>query len=129
MDLGGERMSSGRAPIASLTRLHRLADGELRLLGAHSSVTGAMTRIELGGQRILVDCGVPQGAEAFEWQFDEAALDVDAVLLTHAHHDHVGSLPALIEKGYAGPVYGTPATIEIARVVLEDGLSLSGYGR
>ena len=88
-----------------------------------------MTRIELGGRRVLVDCGVAQGAEAFEWQLDEAALDVDAALLTHAHHDHVGSLPTLIDKGYAGPIYATPATIEIAKVVLEDGLALQGFGR
>ena len=129
MNLGAQRTESGRIPISSLTRQHPLQDGELLLLGAHASVTGAMTRIETGQRRILVDCGIPQGAEAFEWQLDDAALDVDAVVLTHGHHDHVGSLPTLIERGYAGPIYGTPATLALARLVLEDGLELQGMGR
>lgn len=124
MNLGAEHTGAARAPIASLTREHRLEDGQLQLLGAHASVTGAMTRIEMGGSRVLVDCGIALGAEAFDWELDPLALEVDAILLTHAHHDHLGSLPALIERGFAGPVYGTPATLEIAKVVLEDGLAL-----
>jgi metallo-beta-lactamase family protein len=128
MDLGAAHTASGRTPIVSLTREHRLEDGQLVLLGAHASVTGAMTRVEMGGRRVLVDCGVAQGSEAFDWQLDAAALDVDAVLLTHGHHDHVGSLPEMIERGYRGPIYGTPATLEIAKIVLEDGLALQGHG-
>src|SRR5687768_3313803 len=104
-------------PVLALTRSHRLPDGELTLLGAHASVTGAMTRVELGGRRLLIDCGRPQGAEAFEWELDRAALEVDAVLLTHAHLDHIGSLPDMLERGFAGPIYGTPATLAIAKAV------------
>jgi metallo-beta-lactamase family protein len=129
MDLGTHLTAGHRTPIWSLTRQHQLEDGELTLLGAHASVTGAMTRIELGNQRVLVDCGVPQGLSAEDWRFDEAALDVGAVFLTHAHNDHIGSLPTLIEGGYAGPIYGTPATLEVALLVLEDGLTQQGMSR
>lgn len=115
-----------RVEIVALTRRHRLADGEVTLLGAHASVTGAMTRVELGQQRLLVDCGRPEGAEAFEWELEEAALDVDGLVLTHAHLDHIGALPALLDKGFAGPIYGTPATLAIAQLVLGDALGLEG---
>jgi len=60
------------------TEVHRLPDGQLRLLGASRSVTGAMTRIETGGAALLIDCGVAQGAEARGWFFPDAARDVDA---------------------------------------------------
>jgi metallo-beta-lactamase family protein len=115
-----------RVDIAALTRRHRLADGELTLLGAHASVTGAMTRVELGQQRLLVDCGRPEGAEAFEWELDPAALDVDAVVLTHAHLDHIGALPALLDKEFSGPIFATPATLAIAQLALGDALGLEG---
>jgi metallo-beta-lactamase family protein len=108
------------------TDRHPLPDGEVRLLGAVHDVTGAMTRIETGGARLLVDCGIAQGAEARRWSFPEAARDVDAVLLTHGHQDHVGSLPALLEGGYDRPVLATKATFEIASIVLRDGLVLEG---
>jgi metallo-beta-lactamase family protein len=126
MSVGAHSAAFDRVPISCLVREHALADGEVRLLGAHSSVTGAMTRVELGGRRILVDCGVPQGAEALDWGFDEAALEVDAVLLTHAHNDHVGNIPTLVERGYTGPIYGTPATLEVTKAVLEEGLGQQG---
>jgi metallo-beta-lactamase family protein len=114
-----------RVEIVALTRRHRLEDGELNLLGAHESVTGAMTRVELGQERLLIDCGLPQGAEAVEWELEPSALDVDAVVLTHAHLDHLGALPELLERGFAGPIYGTPTTLAIARLVLGDALGLS----
>lgn len=103
-----------------------LPDGEVRLLGAHRSVTGAMTVVEAGGARLLVDCGVPQGRERNGWRFPDAALEADAVVLTHGHNDHVGSLPEVWRRGWNGPVIGTPATLEIARIVLDDGMRLSG---
>ena len=89
-------------------------------------MTGAMTRVETGGAALLVDCGVAQGREAEHWTFPEAARDVDAVLLTHGHNDHVGSLPVLLDGGFDRPILGTRATLEIAEIVLRDGLRLSG---
>ena len=73
---------------------------------------------------MLVDCGVAQGREARSWSLPEEAHGADAIILTHAHNDHVGSLPDVIERGYDGPIFGTRATLEIARIVLDDGLSL-----
>jgi metallo-beta-lactamase family protein len=112
--------------ITALTPDHPLPDGELQLLGAFRSVTGAMTRVTAGGARVLVDCGVAQGEEAIGWQVPDPARDVDAVVLTHGHNDHVGSLPALIDRGYDGPIYATHATLDIAGLVLADGLRLQG---
>lgn len=112
--------------IVTLTETHPLPGGVLTLLGAVRSVTGAMSRVEWGGAALLVDCGVAQGAEADVWRFPEAARDVDAVLLTHGHNDHVGSLPALLEGGFDRPIYGTQPTLEIADFVLADGLRLEG---
>jgi metallo-beta-lactamase family protein len=107
------------------TPRHPLPDGEAMLLGASSSVTGAMTRVAVPDLRLLVDAGTARGADADRWALPlEQALDVDAVVLTHAHHDHVGSLPALLDAGFAGPLYGTPATLEIARIVLVDSMRL-----
>lgn len=112
--------------ILPLTATHPLPDGRLSLLGAVESVTGAMTRAEMGGAALLVDCGVAQGEEAQRWRFPEAARDASAVLLTHGHNDHVGSLPALLDGGFEGPILGTHATLEIADLVLSDGLRLEG---
>src|SRR5690606_28144230 len=108
------------------TARHLLPDGRLELLGAVDTVTGAMTRVESGGAVLLVDCGIAQGREAAGWVFPEAARDAGAVLLTHGHNDHVGSLPILLDGGFDKPIYGTRATLEVAELVLRDGLSLSG---
>jgi metallo-beta-lactamase family protein len=96
--------------------------GEVRLLGAVRQVTGAMTRVEMGGARILVDCGIAQGREAAH--FPEEARNIDALVLTHGHQDHIGHVPTLLEHGFEKPIYATPATLEIARISLEDSLSI-----
>jgi metallo-beta-lactamase family protein len=110
--------------IVACERVHPLPDGELRLLGAHDCVTGAMTRVELGKSAVLVDCGVPQGRDAHDFVFPDAARDTSAVVLTHGHNDHVGSLPALLEGGYDGPLFGTAATLAVTRLSLEDALEM-----
>jgi metallo-beta-lactamase family protein len=112
--------------IKTTTPRHSLPDGQVHLLGAVKSVTGAMTRVETGGAALLVDCGIAQGREARDWEFPVAARDVDAVLLTHGHNDHVGSLPALVDGGFDRPILGTRATLDVAELVLRDGMKING---
>ncbi len=111
-----------RPEIAATTEAHPLLDGEVRLLGAVRQVTGAMTRVDTGGARLLVDCGVAQGRESMA--FPEAALDADALVLTHGHLDHIGNVPTLLDRGFDRPIYATPATLDIARISLEDSLGM-----
>ena len=115
---------SDRPEILPHTELHPLPDGELRLLGAVRQVTGAMTRIEAGRSRILVDCGIAQGRDKLV--FPDAARDVDALVLTHGHLDHIGNVPTLLEGGFDKPIFATSATLQIARLSLEDSLEMQG---
>ena len=100
----------------------------LRFFGAAGTVTGSRFLVESPGARILVDCGMFQGAR--EWRrrnWDELAFDastVDAVVLTHAHLDHSGALPLLTRGGFSGPVLCTPATAELVSIVLRDAAHL-----
>lgn len=110
--------------IVACTAQHTLVDGEVHLLGAVETVTGAMTRVELGGCKLLIDCGVAQGLDARNYRMPEAAKDVDAVLLTHGHLDHIGSLPELLDSGYDKPIFATQATLDITRISLDDALRM-----
>lgn len=108
------------------TEVHPLPDGEVRLLGAVRQVTGAMTRVDTGGARLLVDCGLAQGRDARDWVFPDAASDADALVLTHGHLDHVGSLPTLLDRGWDRPIHATGPTAEITALSLEDSLDMAG---
>ena len=94
---------------------------KLIFLGAAHEVTGSCTLLEACGKRILVDCGLEQGADTYE-NCDLPVLpgQIDAVLLTHAHMDHSGMIPALVAKGYKGPVYATEATYRLCTIMLRD---------
>ena len=101
---------------------------QLTFLGAAGEVTGSRHLVEVGGSRVLVDCGMVQGGRdaparnRAPWSFEPASLS--AVVLTHAHIDHSGLLPRLVADGFAGPVYATPATIELISVMLRDSAHL-----
>jgi metallo-beta-lactamase family protein len=92
--------------------------------GAAQSVTGSMHLVEVGGRRVLLDCGLVRGRrdEARRrntyFPFDPAALD--AVVLSHAHVDHCGNLPNLVRQGFTGPIYCTPATRDLVAIMLAD---------
>ena len=96
---------------------------KVKFLGADQNVTGSRHLLEVDGTRILVDCGLYQEREleARNWDpFPAPPESIGAVLLTHAHLDHCGLLPKLVREGFAGRIYATAATAEIARYVLED---------
>jgi metallo-beta-lactamase family protein len=96
----------------------------ITFLGAAGEVTGSCYRVDCREGRFLVDCGMFQGGRdadernAGALDFDVAALDF--VVLTHAHIDHSGLLPKLTARGFRGPIIATPATTDLARVMLPD---------
>lgn len=95
----------------------------IQFLGAAQNVTGSCYLVENEGRRVLVDCGLYQERGYRERNWNPLPVDpksIDAVLLTHAHLDHCGLLPKLVRDGFTGPIYCTPATAEIARIVLLD---------
>jgi len=83
-----------------------------------------MHHLETGGKRFLLDCGLYQGRrqESLERNsnFPFASSDIDAVILSHAHMDHSGNLPTLVRNGFSGPIYTTPATIDLCLAMLAD---------
>ena len=96
---------------------------KLSFLGAAQNVTGSKYLVEACGKRMLVDCGLYQERRLRGRNWDEFPVppkSIDAVLLTHAHLDHVGYLPRLVADGFSGAVHCTAATAEIARIVLLD---------
>ena len=96
--------------------------------GAADCVTGSRHHVAIGGQQILLDCGMFQGYKVLRernWAPPPAALlHADAVVLSHAHLDHSGWLPVLVKHGFRGPIYATPATRDLAEVLLLDSAHL-----
>lgn len=94
--------------------------------GAAREVTGSCHLLLAEGRKVLLDCGMFQGrGEARNHApFGFEPKGIDAVILTHAHLDHVGRLPKLFREGYRGPVYATQATFLLMRIVLEDALKV-----
>src|SRR5262245_58553883 len=96
----------------------------LTFWGAAGGVTGSMHLVEVGNHKILLDCGLHQGrreeARQRNGHFPFHPHQIDAVVLSHAHIDHCGNLPTLVRQGFAGPVYCTPPTRDLLRVMLAD---------
>ena len=97
---------------------------KLTFLGAAGTVTGSKHLLDTGSHRILVDCGLFQGLKelrARNWDpLPVDAHDIHAIVLTHAHLDHVGYLPRLVAQGFRGRVYCTPGTKDLCSLVLTD---------
>jgi metallo-beta-lactamase family protein len=92
--------------------------------GAVGTVTGSKFLVESGGARVLVDCGLFQGLKQLRLRnWSRPPVDparVDAILLSHAHIDHSGYLPAFVKAGFSGPVYCTPPTKALCSILLPD---------
>lgn len=103
----------------------------LTFLGAAREVTGSCTLVTGDRHRILIDCGMFQGRDFIdprngeEFPFD--VKNLTAVVVTHAHLDHVGRLPLLIKAGYRGSIYATPATIDLLEFILHDAFEIMHY--
>lgn len=96
----------------------------LSFLGAAGTVTGSKTLVAHDDRQLLVDCGLFQGNKnlrLLNWElFAFDPKKVNAVVLTHAHLDHSGALPLLVKRGFRGPIFATPSTIDLSRVLLLD---------
>ncbi|MFG6431053.1 MBL fold metallo-hydrolase RNA specificity domain-containing protein [Pelomonas parva] len=101
---------------------------KLTFLGAADTVTGSRHLLTLGEQRLLLDAGLFQGYKQLRernWAaLGAPAMQLDAVLLSHAHLDHCGYLPALRRQGFKGPIYTTSATRDLCDVLLRDSAHL-----
>jgi metallo-beta-lactamase family protein len=101
---------------------------KITLVGAAGGeVTGSCCIVETNQTRILIDCGLFQGgkkSEALNQLPTPPNSTLDAVLLTHGHLDHTGRLPLLARMGYTGPIYGTPATLDMTGLILRDSARL-----
>ena len=96
----------------------------IQFLGAARTVTGSMHLLRVNGKQILLDSGLFQGrrAETYErnLHFPFEPSSIAAVVLSHAHIDHAGNLPNLVKQGFSGPIFCTPATADLCRIMLAD---------
>jgi metallo-beta-lactamase family protein len=97
---------------------------QITFCGAAETVTGSCHLVETDGLKILLDCGLFQGRREVEDRNRESfpfkPEEIDVVLLSHAHLDHVGLIPRLVKEGFSGEVVTTPPTAQIAKVILTD---------
>jgi metallo-beta-lactamase family protein len=97
---------------------------KLHFYGGASIVTGVNYLLETAQSKVLIDCGLFQGESKLEKRnyqsFPYRPEEIDFVLITHAHLDHIGRLPKLIEDGFTGKIFATAPTIDFARLMLED---------
>lgn len=97
---------------------------KLSFLGGVGTVTGSKFLVDSGGTRVLIDCGLYQGVKQLRLRNWSAPpvdpASVEAIVLTHAHIDHSGYVPAFVNRGFSGPVHSTAATRDLCGVLLPD---------
>ena len=98
--------------------------------GGTGSVTGANFLLEIEDKKILVDCGLTQGvkmADDINWDpFPYDPKSIDILFITHAHIDHIGRIPKLVDEGFRGKIYSTKPTLGLAGIMLEDTMEILG---
>jgi metallo-beta-lactamase family protein len=101
----------------------------VRFHGAAGEVTGSLHEVEAAGHRLLLDCGMIQGSPEHEarntdpFGFDAGAID--ALVVSHAHIDHIGRIPLLVKRGFRGPIYAQAGTADLMPIMLLDAASLA----
>ena len=102
---------------------------EIEFYGAAGEVTGSCHVLRHGGRSFLIDCGMVQGGRGTTTRnredFPFNPQELDAVFLTHAHIDHSGRLPLLVQRGYRGPIYTTSACRDLLPILLQDSADLA----
>ncbi len=97
---------------------------ELQFSGAAREVTGSCHIVRANGKTLVIDCGLFQGRRADVHRKNTTLPlpvdQIDAIVLSHAHIDHAGRLPLLVRAGYRGPIFATPATVDLCELVLAD---------
>jgi len=97
---------------------------KIHFWGASQTVTGSAHYLEVNGQKIMLDCGLFQGrrkqAILLNKEFRFPPSEIDAVVLSHAHIDHIGNLPNLVKQGYDGPVYAQTVSSHLAELLIKD---------
>ena len=92
--------------------------------GAAKKVTGSMHLIEVGGKKLLLECGIHQGrreeSDKLNKYFPFDPAGIDAMILSHAHLDHSGNIPTLVKNGFKGDIYMTAATRDLLGLMLRD---------
>lgn len=97
---------------------------KLHCYGGARTVTGSLHVLSVNGHSVCIECGLFQGrrSESYErnlnFPFDPKQLD--CLILSHAHIDHSGNIPNLVKRGFSGPIYATPPTVELCRIMLRD---------
>ncbi len=102
----------------------------LTFYGGAGKVTGSNFLIESGASKVLVDCGIEQGRDFCEecvyGPFPYDVRSIDALIVTHAHLDHVGRVPKLVKDGFRGKIFMTPPTRDLAELILRDSVGILG---
>ncbi len=101
----------------------------LSFLGAAHEVTGSCFLLEACGKKVIIDCGMKQGEDAYDTQelLPFVPSDIDYVLVTHAHIDHTGRLPLMAKQGFEGEVFATKATAELCNIMLRDSAHIQEF--
>jgi metallo-beta-lactamase family protein len=119
------RADHTREPISAILACMSIS---IQFLGAVGTVTGSQFLVTAGERHVLVDCGMFQGApeevSRNRMAFAYDPKTIDALLLTHAHLDHCGRIPALVKEGYRGPIHATSGTVDLTEIVLRDAAKL-----
>jgi metallo-beta-lactamase family protein len=102
---------------------------EVEFFGATREVTGSCHIVRAGGRQVMLECGLVQGdrraGERNRGGFPVDPASLDAVVLSHAHIDHSGRLPLLVQRGYRGPIYAQSVTRDLCAIMLEDSARLA----